>query len=838
MSGGLVQASNGKLYGMTNSGGSMGYGVIFSFNPSTSTYAKLKDFDGTNGGNPYGSLVQASDGKLYGMTYQGGSMGYGVIFSFNPSSATYAKRKDFDGTNGGNPYGSLIQASDGKLYGMTYSGGNSNYGSDYGVLFSYNPATLTYAKLKDFNSMDGGAPMGSLVQASDGKLYGMTSGWGGNVGKGTSFSFDPSASTFKMLAVFEGRDGVGPDYPSGGSPAYTSFIEMSTCTSNVIIKCDPDTSICAGTKVTFTATATNAGTNTSYQWKKNALNIGSNSNIYVDSTFKNGDSVYCLITTNKSCGTVTAKSNVIKMTVNAPVTPTISITTNPGTGICAGNKATFTATVTNAGASPMYQWKKNGINIGTNNNSYVDSTLKNGDSIYCVLTGNAPCATASTVNSNAIKMTVNNPVTPIVSITANPGTSICTGNKVTFTATVTNAGASPVYQWKKNGANIGTNNNTYNDSTLKNGDSIYCSFASNGPCTTTSIVNSNGIKMTVNNPVTPAISIAVTSGTSVCAGNKVTFTATATNGGTLPVYQWKKNGVNVGTSSNTYIVDTALKNNDSVYCVLTSNAACAISTAKSNSIKMTVNNLVTPTVSIATSPGTSVCAGTKVTFTATITNGGTTPVYQWKKNGINVGTNGNTYVVDTALKNGDSIYCSVTSNATCATPVTVQSNIIRMTVNLPVTPTVSITANPGANVCTGNKVIFTATATNGGASPVYQWKKNGANIGTNSNTFNDSTLKNGDSIYCTLASNAPCATASIVNSNAIKMTVNNPITPTISIAVSPGTSVCAGTIVTFTATITNGGTAPAFQWMKNGINISGNKTFVDTALKTVIVSTA
>ena len=87
---------------MTLNGGSSGDGVIFSFDPSSSTYTKLKDFDGTNGANPYGSLIQASDGKLYGMTL-GGSSNHGVIFSFDPSSSTYTKLKDFDGTNGGYP---------------------------------------------------------------------------------------------------------------------------------------------------------------------------------------------------------------------------------------------------------------------------------------------------------------------------------------------------------------------------------------------------------------------------------------------------------------------------------------------------------------------------------------------------------------------------------------------------------------------------------------------------------------------------------------------------------------------------------------------------------------
>ena len=104
------------------------------------------DFDYTNGYLPYGSLVQASDGKLYGVTQVGGSHNYGVIFSFDPSASAYTKLKNFDYTNGAYSYGSLMQATDGKLYGMTDDGGSSNDG----VIFSYDPAASTYTKLIGF----------------------------------------------------------------------------------------------------------------------------------------------------------------------------------------------------------------------------------------------------------------------------------------------------------------------------------------------------------------------------------------------------------------------------------------------------------------------------------------------------------------------------------------------------------------------------------------------------------------------------------------------------------------------------------------------------------------
>ena len=203
---GLIKASDGILYGMASGGGSNGAGVIFSFEPSAGTYTKLKDFDNTNGASPYGSLIQASDGKLYGLTHDGGSNGVGVIFSFDPLSSTYTKLKDFDTADGIDPYGSLMQASDGKLYGMTYRGGSNTDG----VIFSFDPSSATYKKLMDFANSNGANPEGgSLIQAGNGKLYGLTSA-GGSSGDGVIFSFDPVSSTYAKLKDFDITDGRDP----------------------------------------------------------------------------------------------------------------------------------------------------------------------------------------------------------------------------------------------------------------------------------------------------------------------------------------------------------------------------------------------------------------------------------------------------------------------------------------------------------------------------------------------------------------------------------------------------------------------------------------------------
>ena len=226
----LCKASNGKYYGMTSQGGTSNVGVIFSFDRATSTYTVVKNFNSTDGANPSGSLIQASNGKLYGMTVNGGASDAGVIFSFDPFDASYTVLKNFTSLTGTNPFGSLLQASDGKLYGMTFQGGTSAspFNQGYGVIFSFDPATSIYSVLNNFDLNQGGKPYGSLIQASNGKLYGMTS-QGGIVdppviiegmpppvdplnlyGNGVIFSFDPSSAIYTVVKFFESNYGANP----------------------------------------------------------------------------------------------------------------------------------------------------------------------------------------------------------------------------------------------------------------------------------------------------------------------------------------------------------------------------------------------------------------------------------------------------------------------------------------------------------------------------------------------------------------------------------------------------------------------------------------------------
>lgn len=209
--GSLMQALDGKFYGMTQFGGLNNYGVIFQYDYTTNTYTKKIDFDGTViGGNPYGSLIQATDGKLYGMNHNSGPNNLGVLFQYDYNTNVCINKLDFDGINTGRfPKGSLIQASDGKLYGMTEEGGINNMG----VLFQFNPVTNGLVKKVDFNYNTGFNPKGSLFQASDGMLYGMTYDGGLN-SAGTLFQYNTSTDTYLKKMDFDPQTNGGNPYGS------------------------------------------------------------------------------------------------------------------------------------------------------------------------------------------------------------------------------------------------------------------------------------------------------------------------------------------------------------------------------------------------------------------------------------------------------------------------------------------------------------------------------------------------------------------------------------------------------------------------------------------------
>ena len=538
--------------------------------------------------------------------------------------------------------------------------------------------------------------------------------------------------------------------------------------ASVIISADKN-SICLGSSVTFIAVPTNGGTTPSYQWKLNGVNVGANQATYTSSSLQNGDFITCIMISSLSCVTASpATSNQIVMTVTNPVIPTIVIVAdnNP---ICAGVTVNFSANITNGGTTPSYQWKLNGINVGTNSSTYSNTSLQNGDIINCTFTSSLGCVTSTTATSNNIVIQVTSVVVPTISISAN-NNPICANTPVTLTAISNGGGNNPIYQWKLNGLNVGSNSTTYSSTTFVNGDQVSCTLTSSSSCANPTSANSNVIIMNVNPIVIPTINITLDNN-SVCAGTLVAATASITGGGSTPSYQWSVNGSNVGTNSATYF-SSSFANGDKIKCTLTSGALCATpATLSSNEITLVINSVNIPTIAINANT-TSICTGQAVNFNASISNGGSTPAFQWKLNGVNIaGANSNSYSSST-LNNGDVVSCTLTSSSLCANPSVVTSSPIAIIVQPQVTPTILISTqnNP---LCSGGTALFSAVITNGGSSPIYQWKVNGVTVGSNSDTYSTSTLIDNSQITCVLTSNATCATPTTIVSNIIVMDIIN-----------------------------------------------------------------
>jgi gliding motility-associated-like protein len=376
---------------------------------------------------------------------------------------------------------------------------------------------------------------------------------------------------------------------------------------------------------------------------------------------------------------------------NLACTSSINIAASTN-NICQGTSVTFTATPTLPGTSPVYQWQKNGSNVGTNSNTYTDAALNNGDVIACKMTSNEPCVGLPNVSSNSITMTVNTSALPAVTITASSA-SICSGSSVTFTATNTNGGTTPAYQWQKNGTNVGANTRTYTDALLNNNDVVRCILTSSLSCVFTPTATSNSIVITVK--TLPTISINA-SAVSICAGTLVNFTATISNSSGIASYQWKVNGGNVGSNSPVYS-SVSLANGDIVTCNYSDNSVCMTASGiNSNSIPIQVSSPVTPAITISAS-ATNICSNTSVTFSAASSIA--TASYQWKKNGVNVGTNSSTYT-DNSLSSGDNISCVLTATGGCLVSSTAVSNIIRINIF----PDPVVTLDPTPVVCTGTNL--------------------------------------------------------------------------------------------------------------------------------------
>ncbi|HEX3430482.1 MAG TPA: choice-of-anchor tandem repeat GloVer-containing protein [Rhizomicrobium sp.] len=259
----LVYAFDGTVNGTTQFGGLSGCGTTYQYNPASGAYQQLHaygcgedgafpyagltlvkfsnegeffagttynggdsddgqyflveagqcSFSGSNGKNPFASVLQTSeDGPFYMVTTAGGSANLGVIVSTAGSCAINVLHSFAGGSDGAAPYGSLIYANH-ALYGTTASGGA---GTNLGTVFKINLDGSGYSILHVFQGIccgnaDGSFPRSGLtLNKKNGLLYGTTINGGNSSDDGTVFSIDPNAGTETVVHSFSGSDGAHP----------------------------------------------------------------------------------------------------------------------------------------------------------------------------------------------------------------------------------------------------------------------------------------------------------------------------------------------------------------------------------------------------------------------------------------------------------------------------------------------------------------------------------------------------------------------------------------------------------------------------------------------------
>ncbi|MFP9100492.1 T9SS type A sorting domain-containing protein [Flavobacterium sp. RHBU_24] len=364
--------------------------------------------------------------------------------------------------------------------------------------------------------------------------------------------------------------------------------------------------------------------------------------------------------------------------------------------ICAGSGATFTATPVNGGATPQYQWKRNGNNVGTNSPVFTASNLVNGDNISVVMTSSVLCPSVPTVTSNIITMNVTTPVVP----TFTQVTGICTGGTFTLPATSNNGIAGT---WSPAVNNTATTTYTFTPNT--------------GQCASVTTMT-----VAVNSSVTPLF----TQIPAICTGGTFTLPSTSNNGITGT---WSPAVNNSVTTTYTFT-----PNQDQ--CAITASMTVAVN-----------SNNVTP---VFTQIG-AICSGGTITLPS-VSNNGITGI--WSPSVNNTAT---------------TTYTFSPNPGQCAIPVT-----MTVTVNNNVTPTfVQVPA-----ICEGGLFSLPTTSTN-----------------SISGTWSPAVNNNATTTYTFTPNAGQCAVPATMT-----VTVNNNVAPVFS-QIAP---ICQGESFTLPTTSTNG----------------------------------
>jgi len=289
------------------------------------------------------------------------------------------------------------------------------------------------------------------------------------------FGHETVAGAYTVLAT-DATTGCS-DYQSGSvmvtvTPAVAPAVTITTGVGDTI---------CAGSLITFSAIETNGGPTPSYQWTVNGAAAGTGSTFSYSPA--DGDNIGLTFTSSAACATPAFVNSSIMLTVQPHEAPAVVVTAMPGTDICQGSTATFTASPSYGGSAPVYTWSVNaGSVLGVTGPTY-SYIPANGDVVAVVMASNYHCRLSATATSANVNMEVDPAALPVVSISASNGNTLVPGETDILTATITNGGPTPSIQWYINGVAVpGATTATLNYNSFNDLDSVTCQVVSSGGC--------------------------------------------------------------------------------------------------------------------------------------------------------------------------------------------------------------------------------------------------------------------------------------------------------------------------------------------------------------------
>ncbi|AMR27329.1 hypothetical protein A0257_09635 [Hymenobacter psoromatis] len=636
----------------------------------------------------------------------------------------------------------------------------------------------------------------------------------------TAETYAPGPLT--VTTYFRRQVTSGPCGPVYAAPI--AITVLPTLTAGTIAA---DQTVCAGdtpTPLTSTGDA-GGGTGTfAYQWEASPDN--SNWNAIAGATA----STY-------APGPVTAttyyRRRVMSGNCGPAYSPVVTITVLPallaGTigsdqALCVGTASaplTSSAPASGGAGTFAYQWESSPDNVtwaaigGATAETYAPGTL----SATTYFRRRVNAGTCAPAVSNVVTITI----TPALAAgSIGTAQAVCPGATPAALTSLASAGGGTgtfAYQWESSPDNAtwtaigGATAETYAPGPLT-ATTYFRRQVTSGPC---GPVYSASVAITVL-PALTAGTIAADQ--TICAGNTPTpLTSTGDAGGGIGTfaYQWESSADNstwnaiAGATASTYAPGPLTATTYFRRRVTSGTGTC--STGISNVVTITVQPLVTPTVTLAAPPVQ--CAGTALTFAAVVTNAGAAPTFQWFVNGAAVAS-GPTFTSST-LATGDQVRVQVTPTVgLCATGGATATVTVTRTPTPQ--PTLAIAVQPDAPVCLGSPLTFSiASVTNAGPTPAYQWQVNGNDVaGATTPVFTSTTLRAGQTVTLRLSTADACGQAVTLVSNGVVVRILPPVV----VNAGPDKDILAGSSVLLEGTAD--GTYPVMWTPALGLTFPGN----------------